>query len=59
MPIKNVGSDTPISDTVVLDGLAQLFSAEPDCKIVARATNGEEALHAVLQFPTRMTRSGV
>ncbi len=31
----------------ILDGLDQLFRAEDDCEIVARCTNGEEALRAV------------
>jgi DNA-binding NarL/FixJ family response regulator len=31
----------------ILDGLDQLFRAEPDCEIVARSTNGEDALRAV------------
>jgi DNA-binding NarL/FixJ family response regulator len=31
----------------ILDGLDQLFRAENDCEIVARCTNGEEALRAV------------
>jgi DNA-binding NarL/FixJ family response regulator len=35
---------------IVLDGLAQLFSLERDCEVVARATNGEEALRALRQF---------
>jgi DNA-binding NarL/FixJ family response regulator len=31
----------------ILDGLDHLFRGEPDCRIVARCTNGEEALAAV------------
>jgi DNA-binding NarL/FixJ family response regulator len=31
----------------ILDGLDQLFRAESDCEIVARSTDGEEALRAV------------
>lgn len=31
----------------ILDGLEQLFRGEADCEIVARCTNGEEALRAV------------
>ncbi|HEY0142147.1 MAG TPA: response regulator transcription factor [Thermoanaerobaculia bacterium] len=31
----------------ILDGLDQLFRGEDDCQVVARATNGEEALAAV------------
>lgn len=31
----------------ILDGLAHLFRGEPDCEIVARCTNGREALTAV------------
>jgi DNA-binding NarL/FixJ family response regulator len=34
----------------ILDGIEQLFRAEPDCEIVARSTNGEEALRAVQKF---------
>ena len=32
---------------VVLDGLAHLFASEPDCEVVARVTDGEQALKAV------------
>jgi DNA-binding NarL/FixJ family response regulator len=32
---------------IVLDGLTQLFSVEPDCEVVARASSGVEALQAV------------
>ena len=32
---------------VVLDGLTQVFSFEPDFQVVARAQNGDEALEAV------------
>ena len=35
---------------VVLDGLEQIFSLEPDFKVLARTTNGEDALRAVRQF---------
>ncbi len=31
----------------ILDGLEQLFRGEPDCELVARCTNGSEALRAV------------
>ena len=31
----------------ILDGLAQLFASEPDCEVVARVTDGEQALKAV------------
>lgn len=34
----------------ILDGLEQLFRAEEDCQIVARATNGEDALRAVRMY---------
>lgn len=34
----------------ILDGLDQLFRAESDCEIVARSTDGEEALRAVQTF---------
>jgi two-component system nitrate/nitrite response regulator NarL len=32
---------------IVLDGLAQLFASDPDCEVVARVTDGEQALKAV------------
>lgn len=32
---------------ITLDGLAQLFSTEPDFEVVAQATSGEEGLKAV------------
>ena len=32
---------------VVLGGLLKLFSAEPDCEVVASTSNGEEALSAI------------
>jgi DNA-binding NarL/FixJ family response regulator len=32
---------------IVLDGLAQLFASEPDCEVVARTTDGNQALAAV------------
>jgi len=35
---------------IVLDGLAQLFSRERDCEVLARATRGEEALRAVFRY---------
>lgn len=35
---------------IVLDGLVQLFSMEPDCEVVARATSGEEALKWVREL---------
>ena len=34
----------------ILDGLDQLFRAESDCEIVARATDGEQALLAVQTY---------
>ncbi|MGZ5432486.1 MAG: response regulator [Thermoanaerobaculia bacterium] len=34
----------------ILDGLDQLFRAEEDCQIVARAANGEDALRAVQMY---------
>jgi DNA-binding NarL/FixJ family response regulator len=34
----------------ILDGLEQLFRAEPDCEIVARSLDGEQALEAVRTF---------
>ena len=34
----------------ILDGLDQLFRAESDCQIVARSTDGEQALRAVQTF---------
>lgn len=34
----------------ILDGLDQLFRSESGCEIVARATNGEEALGAVEKY---------
>ena len=45
--------------SIFRDGLRKLLEAEGGFIVVGEATNGEEALHAVLQFPTRMTRSGV
>ena len=44
MPIRLVLAD---DHPIVLDGLKQLFSAEPDFKIAATAANGDEALEAV------------
>ena len=35
---------------IVLDGLAQLFTSEGDCEILARATDGEQALKAVRRY---------
>jgi DNA-binding NarL/FixJ family response regulator len=35
---------------IVLDGLVQLFSAEQDFRIVACATDGDEALQAIRKF---------
>ena len=35
---------------IVLDGLVQLFSVEPDIDVVARATTGQEALKAVREL---------
>src|SRR4030088_3025702 len=32
---------------IILDGLVQLFSTEPDFEVVARAASGEEGLKAV------------
>lgn len=37
---------------VVLDGLAELFSTQPDIEVVARCRTGEEALHAVRTHAT-------
>lgn len=34
----------------ILDGLDQLFRSEEDCEIVARSTNGEDALRAVQTY---------
>jgi DNA-binding NarL/FixJ family response regulator len=34
----------------ILDGLDHLFRGEPDCEIVARCSNGEEALAAVERY---------
>jgi DNA-binding NarL/FixJ family response regulator len=44
MPIRLVLAD---DHPVVLDGLAQLFAAEKDFNVVARASNGDEALSAL------------
>jgi DNA-binding NarL/FixJ family response regulator len=44
MPIRLVLAD---DHPIVLEGLAQLFGSEPDCEVVARATDGEQALQAV------------
>lgn len=46
-PIRLVLAD---DHPIVLDGLAQLFSREPDFDVVALATTGEEALQAVRQL---------
>lgn len=35
---------------IVLKGLAQLFSQEPDCAVLACCVNGDEALQAVREF---------
>lgn len=44
MPIRiAIADDHPF----ILDGLEQLFRSESDCEIVARCTNGAEALRAV------------
>jgi DNA-binding NarL/FixJ family response regulator len=63
MPIRLVIAD---DHPVVLDGLAQVFALEPDCKVVARATDGDEAIAAVrehwpdiladLRMPRRTSR---
>lgn len=34
----------------ILDGVEQLFRTEPDCEIVARSANGEDALEAVMRY---------
>ena len=44
MPIRLVLTD---DHPIVLDGLAQLFLSESDFAVVARASNGKEALQAV------------
>jgi len=44
VPIRLVLAD---DHPIVLDGLAQLFASEPDCEVVARASDGVEALAAV------------
>ncbi|HEX7271822.1 MAG TPA: response regulator transcription factor [Casimicrobiaceae bacterium] len=44
MPIRLVLAD---DHPIVLDGLAQLFSAEPDLEVVACASDGDKALEAV------------
>lgn len=44
MPIRLVLAD---DHPIVLEGLAQLFASEPDCEVVARATDGDQALAAV------------
>jgi DNA-binding NarL/FixJ family response regulator len=35
---------------IVLDGLAQLFASEPDCEVVARVLDGDQALDAVRKY---------
>jgi DNA-binding NarL/FixJ family response regulator len=44
MPLRVIIAD---DHPIVLDGLAQLFSAERDLELVQRCTNGNEALAAV------------
>ncbi len=44
MPIRLVLAD---DHPLVLEGLAQLFSTEPDFEVVARCTDGEQALDAI------------
>jgi DNA-binding NarL/FixJ family response regulator len=44
VPIRLILAD---DHPIVMDGLAQLFARESDCEVVARATDGEEALRAV------------
>ena len=44
MPIRIVLAD---DHPIVLEGLAQLFAAEPGFDVVARVTNGDEALASV------------
>ena len=44
MPIRLVLAD---DHPIVLDGLAKLFASEPDCEVIARVTDGEQALKAV------------
>lgn len=45
MPIRLVLAD---DHPIVLDGLAQLFAAEKGFNVVARASNGDDALAAIL-----------
>ncbi len=47
MPIRLVLAD---DHPIVLEGLAQLFASEPDCEVVARATDGDQALLAVREL---------
>ncbi|MFL6247863.1 MAG: response regulator [Thermoanaerobaculia bacterium] len=47
MPIRIVIAD---DHPFILDGLEQLFRGESDCEIVARCSNGEEALQAVERY---------
>ncbi|HKO59274.1 MAG TPA: response regulator transcription factor [Thermoanaerobaculia bacterium] len=47
MPIRIVVAD---DHPFILDGLDQLFRGEPDCEIVARCANGEEAFAAVEKY---------
>jgi len=44
VPIRLVLAD---DHPIVLDGLARLFDSEPDCQVVARVSDGAEALAAV------------
>ncbi len=44
MPIRLVLAD---DHPLILDGLEQLFSLEPDLTVLARCATGEETLHAV------------
>ncbi|MGN6183668.1 MAG: response regulator [Thermoanaerobaculia bacterium] len=47
MPIRLVVAD---DHPFILDGLDQLFRGEEDCEIVARCTNGRDALAAVERY---------
>lgn len=47
MPIRIVIAD---DHPFILDGLEQLFRGEPDCELVARCSDGKEALRAVEKY---------
>ena len=47
MTIRVVHAD---DHPVVLEGLACIFSTEPDFEVLARASNGDDALDAVMHF---------